>query len=428
MPDAASRTYVCLASGYAEPNVLPALWQPGAFGRIIILRGATGNPGLDRNEAQLPAERYRVLFKKRLNASLAFLDVPALDTQAARAGLAESLPSDAQEVVLNVTGGTVPMKFAAAQAVEHWASASPGRAFRTVVYDPSPVPRLEEIAARGDVQLPAYPEQALLGIEDLLILRGHTVEKKKDTAARPELSRWLLEQVTAMREPEHQLAVSIGLHRVAEQAGAFGGRRVPRVRLSELTDLDISLREAVERFWKRLHASFPSLPDISIQDGTVGIGSAEALAYVAGGWLEEAIYCALGEALPEAEIAMNVVTMLDDPSRPPDRAVRELDVVIAWRDQLHAIECKTGTYKRKEDKRDGIDGSTIDRLSAVRRLIGPRGTVALAASRHADQPAHKETVEDLRQRASRDTVQFWIGRECHGELLKLAERLRAVRA
>jgi hypothetical protein len=203
MPDAPTRTYICLASGYAEPNVLPVLWQPGAFGRIIILRGATGNPGLDRNEAQLPAERYRVLFKKRLNASLAFLDVPALDTQAAKDALAENLPSDAQEVVLNVTGGMVPMKFGAAQAVEQWAGARPGRAFRIVVYDPSPAPRLEVIARGGDVELPGYPDRALLGIEDLLVLRGHTVEQRKDAAGWPELSLWLLEQVTAMREPLH---------------------------------------------------------------------------------------------------------------------------------------------------------------------------------------------------------------------------------
>jgi hypothetical protein len=191
-----------------------------------------------------------------------------------------------------------------------------------------------------------------------------------------------------------------------------------------LTDLSKAFGNAVGKFWNRLHAEFPSSRDISIEDGTVSIASADALAYLAGGWLEEAVYCALAEALPGAEIAMNVVTTLDDSSRQPDRTVRELDVVIAWRDQLHVIECKTGTYKKKEDKRDGIDGATVDRLSALRRLTGPRGTVALAASRHADEPAHKETVEDLRQRASRDAVQFWVGRECQGELLKLAERLR----
>ena len=432
MPDAISRTYVCLASGYAEPNILPALWQPDAFGRIVILRGTTGNPALDQAEAQLPTERYRVLFKNRLNASLIILDVPGLDAYATRAKLAESLPSDVQEVVLNVTGGPVPMKFGAAQAVEDWARASAGRAFRTVAYDPLPVPRLTEIAGQGDVQLPSFPGLAVLTIEDILLLRGHKVEESKQTAGWPELSRWLLEQVTVTRAPLHQLAVSVGLHRVADQAGAFDksrdGRRYPRhVRFSELTDLNRALGDAVGKLWKRLNANFPSVRDIEMKDGTVSIASEEALAYLAGGWFEEATYCELAQALPAAEIAMNVVTTLDDPSRPPDRAVREMDVVIAWRDQLHAVECKTGNYKKKESKKDGIDGSTVDRLTALRRLIGPRGTVALAASRHADDATHSETVEDLRQRASRDSIAFWIGRECQGELLRLAERLRAVR-
>ena len=193
--------------------------------------------------------------------------------------------------------------------------------------------------------------------------------------------------------------------------------------ISEWPDMKKAMADAVGKFWNRLRASFPSVRDIAIEDGAVSIGSAEALGYLAGGWFEEALFCELKRALPEAEIAMNVTTVLDDGSNHSDRSVREIDVVLALGDQLHAIEAKTGDF-RKKAQTGGIDGTTVDRLIALRRLIGPRGTVALAASRHPDDDKSHGAIADLRQRASWDSIGFWIGRECRGELRPIVERLR----
>lgn len=419
------RAYICIASRYAEPNILPPLWQPDHFSHVLVLKGLTGRSE-DADQSSLPAKRYRILLRARLNAPIEVREVSALSFEEVHkmvgAWLGER-DTSVSEVVLNVTGGMVPTKLGANWACYEWASADAERGYRAVYYDPQSKPSLMVVGAQGDASVPQAVAEDCLKIEDLLILGGHKISSVQRDFLFPEASLEALDQLATRRNIKRQIAISIAFNRVASSAGAFDERRTndpfPRP-IINLEWLDKGkLRQELASIWRDLSPLLPPGGDIDISASSISVRTARALSYVRGGWLEEAVAARLADRLAGTsgvEIATNVELTLDEGKAVATPLVRELDVIIRHRDQLHVIECKSGRYARPQKEKDpaergcAIGGDAIDRLIAIRKLIsGPRATVALAASRIPSDSSQQKMVASLLKRAKADNIELWLG-------------------
>jgi len=90
------------------------------------------------------------------------------------------------------------------------------------------------------------------------------------------------------------------------------------------------------------------------------------------------------------------------------KTMRELDVAVLCRDQLHVIECKTGRFQ-KDELENGVGQDEFNKLSTIKREIaGPFSTVALANPRLPDtHPARY--FNDLKERAAKQEIMLWVG-------------------
>ena len=100
------------------------------------------------------------------------------------------------------------------------------------------------------------------------------------------------------------------LNRLAAAAGAFDKARKndPFPRHATLADAQKGtspdIKPWIEPFWKDL---VPRLTGgLAVQGNILTVDTLDALRYVGGGWLEEAVFCRVREDLPGVEIAMNV--------------------------------------------------------------------------------------------------------------------------
>ncbi len=422
--------YVCCASRFMEINLEPLLALYPDIRTVVVVRGVHSPVSeADERETLRPSLSARELLKQQ-GIDVEELDVSPDDVTAVRDLLKHHLRSGWQDrdVLVNVTGGTKAMALGSLTGA---LDAAPGRT-RAFLYFSDPWPRVK-VFVGGDAETP-LPRPAL-SLDQMLALRGYRILNGEASRAAEEralvrrrLTEWLY-QIATTAEGAADTACSV-LNNLAKAAGSLDRNRafpreIPREKVDETvdgTDPNSLIADNRWKFWSRL-VTAPDLAtvlDLSSDDAAV-VATEDALRYLGGGWLEEAVWLIARKALSEQQGAeVRLGPHLGLISRQTGRRsddVRDCDVLVVAAGRLHVLECKTAVYgaEDRNSPNGGIGQKEINTLADIRlSLTGPYGTVAILNPRLPRRwNDHAATVM---QHAREKGIQTWLGRDMDGQL------------
>lgn len=369
--------HVCVATGENLANLLPVL-QLGAA-EVLVL----ATPRMERQAAVLrrflQARKIRVRVAPFDDASPEALDAAAQQVAAELSG---------RHVVLNAGGGTKLMALTLVEAVR--GLGHEGGAMAEIVYPDTDHDRIVWIAPKGH---PAAPMADLLNLEDILAAQGYVMvgaDSNKPDWRRVADRRAALTRRLAAEFPDIKGFLA-ALNRLAQSALDDRGEMLKAPR--QVFEYSPGPREA--DFLRQ------ACDAATIEwDGELALTFREAQAarYFAGHWLEEHVYLELA-AVNVHDWAVGVhVKTLNESTR------NEFDALVAHRNRLLVIECKTATFGS-----DGDAGSrAIYKIDSLARRAGGlmHERLLLSARELGDAPSRRAAETRVRVLEGPDVALF----------------------
>lgn len=419
---------ICCASHYMVPNALVALAADAPPDRVVILCGAAEPPTRnDLNNAVLPAERLKLVLEGRKAAKapeVVVVRAPPFDPAVCRSLLIAELTryGAPRRIVANVTGGTTPMRFAAAQAAE----AVGAEVVETVCFQPGPN---RVIPLTGTTGAPQPLASRDLLVDDYLRLHGFLSHNGPRTSWRAAEAAWRNRENVARLHAAWagDAPAARGLLSTANALAHQNDRlkNPNRLRRQAITDsekyrrlMTVAPSDALEaRVCEDAAAAGLMTQDA---DGSFCFVSVDAVELMGGGWFEQHVYNLVRAALPSGIQAAPLLGLeLDGDGLEWDSAAgavtdsgdrssrHEIDVGLFFDNQLHVLECKTGNLTRP-GLVEPLNQEAINRLAFLKKnLVGPRGMVALV---HPSFPPERDEGALIAKAAS-ENIHLWRGAE-----------------
>lgn len=346
--------HVCLVSAQAAPNLLPVV-DPDLRPREVILVVSTRMNS--RAKALESALRELGLKTSRVELS------DEHDYTRIKGTLLQLASQRKQDpLVLNITGGTKLMAFAAQSVAEafDWPS----------FYINVDTDEVMELGRGGFRKVLNAP----LKLTDYLRAHGYRRELKLSRDVRkPQwiaLEQKLIQQMATMEKAIGQLN---WLVQEAERQGT----------------LQVSLQRPAPGFHGLLR-QLKAAGVLTFNDSELRFHDAEARAFAGGAWLEDHVFRVVEEgasAIGIRDKSANL-TLLDESG-----VKNELDIAFVARNRLFVIECKTA---RMDGPRAAKANDTLYKLAEICQRVGGLGTRAMLASYRPLKEAEIRLAQALR--------------------------------
>ncbi len=332
-------THLCLVSAQATPNLLPLLddrWRPQ---RVVLACSAK----MQRAAASLTT----VVKSKGQGIAVELFELPDAYEYAALSEvflqfLAEH---EADDIALNVTGGTKLMAVAAQEAFR-----SAGKAVFYVNVESDEVLVIGEHAR-------SQPLQTRLRVHELLEAHGYEVIRREQPQVRADLRDFgarLIDRVESA-------GAALGwLNALASQAKHEPGLRVT---MSERQDDSRLLGDVI--------GLFEDAGQLRRKGRDLIFSDEAARVFVNGGWIETQVYEAL-QSLRSAHPLLTDVAMNLHVRHPNGRTDNEIDVAFLYRNTLHLIECKTANLAQPGHSGEDKATEAVYKLETLLKLGGLR--------------------------------------------------------
>ena len=416
-------TYVCSATNALDVNLGPlrALgWHK--IDRIILLVGAGSIPtALDRHNALKPAE----LFGESVNDGCENQEIAPPKIEHVRCPpdstdawyerlLVELGKTDSPLVLLNLTGGTRSMIFAALAALQRHAKENPDRESRAFIYASRPE-RVEEIwPGLGSQTLP-LPRGSRLSVQSLLHSHGlvpRTTERedqdrREAAQRRGDFTRALFELIT--RDGE-----TVAAERAAAMHGTIGDwltkkrRGIENIGCDEEVFIERARLQAPAGLWCGIEeAADGSGGLLTFHPGGMALRGQAAVRYLQGGWFEEWAFLQCLDALgdkPWWNVQWSVPFSYDEDD---NRTDGECDVLVAGEGTTFLLECKAGVRLVPDHAPIGNVRQLPLKIAAWRnRIAGDHGAAAIIL---LVPPRDNRQRQMLEHEAKEQDVTVWIG-------------------
>lgn len=360
--------HLCIATGQNLPNLIPAL-QLRAF-KVVVLETTEMRTSADKLQAALVDHGIEVVRQH--------FDDQSPEAIAASAVQIGKQFSD-EAVIFNFTGGHKLMTLGVAEVMEK------SVASLHLLYAETRHQRLDWLKPE-----PAMQEmEDVLQIDDFLVVQGYRRTKSSDSDGYWQAQALARAPLTLkLGNASNQLANLFGsLNKLAQQAmpdPAYGRKnfqpeqhfdKAPFGPHAEALTLANELHLLTWDQSKILH-----------------FASEETASYIGGGWLEEFAWLNL-RALKPFDSAVNL--MIESAG---SNVSNELDVVVAHRNRMLVVECKTLRFGRDAMK----DAAYIYKLAQLSKQVGGAMAGSLLLSARAINP-------DVVERAQQYGVQVLAG-------------------
>lgn len=344
-------THVCLISKEATPNLTPILDEQFRPKKVLMMVSAEMRDAAARLAAI--CKRYQVQVEQ-IPVDDAF-DLQALENQ-----FIDLLANhEAENMALNVTGGTKPMAIAASLVF---------KGEKPIFYVH---PQQNSVFMLGSNE----PEIALankLKLSDYLPAHGfRIIDSPAPGKASPDEAS-LTDTLVSHAGAFH--AAIARLNWLAQQASS---KKVLEI-------ADPTLQKADHDF-DRIMDYVQDAGLATLSKDKIRFRDEAARAYLNGGWLEQYVF-EIANSLKKQDIACNLTVE----SQAPGHSRNEIDVAILAQNRLHVIECKTSRLDQG-DKADGVLYK-LDTLTA----FGGLNTKGMLVSFQPLKAADLDRAKDLR--------------------------------
>jgi len=329
-----TRIHVCLVSAQPIPNLIPLRMEELRPDRVILLVSP---------DMKIQADRLEKVIKG-WGIKVERVPVAPYDLDAARDTCMKILTENRDsEIILNATGGTKIMAFAAFEVFREFG--------KKIIYVDTQdkwiqtlSPKQQQINFKGVLKVPTY-----LNAYGQIILQERTVT---DTELKEHLP--LIKELVKICET-YQDAIKIFNSYVATL----------RKEKTFHYEKKIEQRDYEKQSFRQLIDIFESHKILKYNNGLISFPDLKNVEFASGGWLEEYVFYTVG-TLPVTDVRMGVEVKLDNiSSRLP---MNEYDVVFTYNNRLFLIECKT---KRFEGADRGIfNNEPIYKLENLRDAAG----------------------------------------------------------
>lgn len=373
-------THLCLISAQATPNLLPLLdetWRPK---KVVLACSA---------QMKQAAQALRDVVKtKAAGMVVEKLELPsAYDYDAlSNSFLSYLAEHEADNIALNVTGGTKLMAVAAQEAFR-----SVGKPVFYVNVESDQVLVIGEKATGQSAQ----PLRAKLKVHEILRSHGYAVKQE----VQPQITRELRDLTARLIDHVASAGRALG----AINALARAARDQPSL-MVELTPAQYDSRSLND-----ILALFADAGLLRQSGLVLSFKDEPARSFVNGGWLEAHVFEALQslraqhEGLTDVAMGLRVAFGGQDPrSKAKDK--NEIDVAFLYRNTLHLIECKTANLAQGGQADDSKATGALYKMESLLKLGGlrTRGMVV-------DYRGQLASSESDRQRAAEASIAIASG-------------------
>lgn len=326
-----SRIHVCLVSGQVIPNLIPLLRPDMKPDKVILFVSRDMGRNATRMESILSPRGIEV--ERR--------PIDAYDMESAKNSVFDLLTDyEDAELLLNVTGGTKIMAFA---AFEMFTAAKRPVVYvdtqnRAIQYLTAPY---EKIAFQGIIKIPVY-----LAAYGQRIVSEQT--DRKESAGYREITDYLVRNAKRFSEAIGTLNYYAIAAKESPHGNMAWSERFPSKEGSPLRELLGFLHDK-------------ELLEFDGETCRVKFRDMETAAFLGGGWLEDYVFsCAAGLNPAPTDLRKGVCVELEGGS------ANEYDVVFTRDNTLFMIECKTKRFSSN----NGLGADTIYKLDSLKNKAG----------------------------------------------------------
>ncbi|MCX8023440.1 MAG: DUF1887 family CARF protein [Syntrophorhabdaceae bacterium] len=327
------RIHVCLVSAQPIPNLIPLRMEGLKPEKVILFVSLDMKIQADRLEGVI----------KGWGIAVEKVPISPYDLEAARKTVKEILSSyNNYEIILNATGGTKIMAFAAFEVFrEHG---------KKIIYVDTQDSRIQTLSPSSEY----FDFQGVLKVPSYLNAYGQFILKEKTDKNTIKMHTPILNELIDIWESTHDAIKTLN-SRVAPFRNA---RTFPlEIKVDARDDENENFRSIIE-FFKR-HGM------LNYRNGRIRLPDLASVEFVTGGWLEEYVF-SIVDSLPVTDVRMGVEVKWDVvPSR---QTMNEYDVVFTHNNRLFLIECKTKRFEGTD--RLTSNDEPIYKLDSLRDAAG----------------------------------------------------------
>jgi hypothetical protein len=382
----AINTHVILVSGQPTPNITPVLDPDIKPRRIVML--------VSPDMAQRADWLKSVLQPAGVSVSQLAID-DAFDIEAIREQLFNFVTEyGAENLALNVTGGTKPMAIAAYEVFR--------AADRPIFY--------------------VHPEQ------DRLIWMHPAGQPPRELANRIKLKGFLQAHGAQLSErpanfgmPEHLRTLAEGLVRHIDKyqnaLRILNWAAMSAEQNESLVSDQLRPGQIEREDFKALLGWFESADVVTARQGRLHFADEPARFFANGGWLEQHVYSLIQSLKSEIKGIQDIGRGLKvERQNGTERIRNELDVAFLAENRLYTVECKTRQFK-DEIETGGAGADAIYRLDALSNLLGGLQAKAMLVSYQSLSTAIQDraraygilTCAGSELKTLKETLRRWIG-------------------
>jgi len=359
-----TRIHVCLVSAQPIPNLIPLRMEELRPDKVILLVSPDMKIQADRLE--------RVIKNWALKTEK--ISIAPYDLESARKTLKEILSRhENDEVILNATGGTKIMAFAAFEVFREKE--------KPVVYVDTQDKRIDVLSPerkKMEFKGVMYVRQYLAAYGQNIVSETH----KEDVPA----AHWAA--IEAIIQDGERLERGIGiLNRYA--APLRNARTFP-------LEIDIEDEDFENEQFQGIVSILSTHGLLTLKERRIQFPSLSSVEFSSGGWLEEHIF-KIVQSLNPTDVRMNVEVKWARPAE----SKNEYDVLFTYSNRLYIIECKTKRFTGKNVNNFGED--SIYKLDSLRDAAGGLYGKGMLVS-------YRRLTDDQKRRLKANRLEFCEGR------------------
>ena len=326
-----NRVHVCLVSAQPIPNLIPLRMEELRPEKVILLVSP---------DMKLQAERLEKIIKGWV-IKTEKISIAPYDLESARETCIEALlRHDNDEIILNATGGTKIMAFAAFEVFREKE--------KPVVYVDTQnnyidflSPERKKLVSRGVMKVPIY-----------LASYGQNIVSETNEVDVPD-THWAAVEAIIQEGERLERGISILNRYVAPLRNA---RTFP-------FEIDIEDEDFKNVQFQGIVSILSRYGLLTLKENYIQFPSLSSVEFSSGGWLEEHIF-KIVKSLNPTDVRMNVKVKWARPSE----SKNEYDVLLTHSNRLFIIECKTKRFSGKDISHFGED--SIYKLDSLRDAAG----------------------------------------------------------
>lgn len=366
------KIHVCLVSGQPIPNLIPLKMEGLRPDKVILLESP--NMGVQ-------AQRLAGVIKS-WGITVERFPIEPFDLESARNTCLNLLAGiENEDVILNVTGGTKLMAFAAFEVFREMG--------KPLIYVDTQNSTVQLI---GGQSIEKREFSDIIKVKPYLASYGQNVFEKADPQMVDRHKALFAEIVKNVGRYEQAVST---LNRLAS----------PLRRVTTLFPCEVIMDEQAKTTpeFKELLLEFIKNGVVELRDDTIHFPSIKEAEFASGGWLEEYAYYTVSSIIHRDYVCMGLKVQWDQRGAKPP--TNEYDVVFTHKNKLYLIECKTGLFEGAN--RETLGSEVVYKLDSLKDSAGGLYGKAMIVS-------FRPLTDDMKKRIEANRIKF-----CEGSNLKL---------